>query len=203
MRLGISLLIGVCLCVGACSPDDNGDLSRLDLDVFHDNKTGGLYVVGRPSKITDGDTIVLANIIKIRMNGIDAPEHNQTRIDENGSEYPCGQHATEHLKQIIGTDRVQCRMHKYDRYGRCLMTCYKSDGTDINARMVRDGYAFVSTYNPDIYLMHETYARENNQGLWRGRMRHPHCVRHQTRTDKKTKTLCPQNKYYTGWGHGL
>lgn len=186
-----------CIVVGGCTADD--DLTRLDLDVFRDNKTGKLVFVGKPTKITDGDTIVLADFVKIRMNGMDAPESKQTCTDENGDEYNCGHAATEHLKQIIGTDKVRCKMHKYDRYGRYLMTCYKPDGTDIHAQMVHDGYAVVSTYDPETYLDAEQYAINNALGIHKGRFRHPHCFRHQKKQDWTVKNLCDYNRYYIGW----
>lgn len=107
--------------------------------------------------------------------------------------------ATRHLRNIIGSEPVKCRMHKMDRYGRYLMTCHKPDGTDIHAQMVRYGYATVSTFDPDKYLSAENDARENNRGLWRGLFRHPYCFRHQKRQDWTIRAMCDNEKYYMGW----
>lgn len=197
MRFGILSWLFICIIAGNCKADD--ELTRLDLDIFKDNKTGEMVFVGKPTKITDGDTIILANIIKIRMDGIDAPETKQKCLDDTGNEYDCGKLATEHLKQIIGDDRVYCKMHKYDRFGRYIMTCYKSDNTDIHAQMIKDGHAVVSTYGPETYLEQENYARQNGLGIWQGKIRHPHCFRHQKKQDWTVNNLCDNGKYYVGW----
>ena len=194
MRWGFLSIMCMGLCICGCS-DTN--LSRIDLQIFQDKKTGAIIFAGRPTKITDGDTIVLANSIKIRMAGIDAPESRQQCADEKGNEYACGDAATRHLMQIIGDGRVQCALHGSDRYGRYLMTCYKPDGTDIHAQMVRDGYAVVSTYDPDIYLGAENEARENKRGIWRGTFHHPHCYRHRKKQNWTVRGLCDGD--YTGW----
>jgi len=187
------------------APDDtpvdfaNVDWTRLDLAIYKNNKTRKKIFEGRPTKISDGDTIVLAEIIKIRMEGIDAPESKQTCINDKGVEYSCGKLATEHLHKIIGKGKVRCEMHSYDRYGRYLMTCYKMDGTDIHAQMIKDGYAVVSTYGPETYLAQEKYAIQNKLGFHKGKFRHPHCFRHQKKQDWTVKGLCEGNKYYPGW----
>lgn len=190
------ICMGMCIC--SCSETDT-NLSRMDLQILQDKKTGAITFIGRPTKITDGDTIVMAKSIKIRMAGIDAPESKQRCTDENGIEYACGEMATEHLRNIIGNEPVKCTMHKNDRYGRFLMTCYKPDGADIHAQMVRDGYAVVSTYEPDAYLTEENNARENKRGIWRGMFRHPHCYRHSKKQNWSVPGLCDDNKYYRGW----
>lgn len=197
MRFSILSLLFICVVAGSCKADD--ELIRLDLEIFKENKTGKLVFVGKPTKITDGDTIVLANIIKIRMDGIDAPETKQKCLDDAGKEYDCGKKATEHLKQIIGGDRLHCKLHKYDRFGRYIMTCYKSDNTNIHAQMIKDGYAVVSTYGAEKYLEQEMYARQNGLGVWKGKIRHPHCFRHQKKKDWSVKNLCDNGKYYVGW----
>lgn len=194
MRWGV--LAVICIGMAGCSePETN--LSRMDLKIFQDNKTGAIMFVGRPTKITDGDTIVLADSIKIRMFGIDAPESHQHCTDENGAKYACGEMATQHMRDIIGAGRVKCVLRTNDRYGRYIMTCYKPDGTDIHAQMVRDGYAVVSTYDPDVYLSAESDARENKRGIWRGTFWHPYCFRH--KKNQTVQNLCDDNKNYTGW----
>ena len=195
MRFCLLVLFFVSAVSAGCATA-NAKLVQLDLKVFKNTDTNELVFEGKPTKITDGDTITLAEIIKIRMNGIDAPESKQRCLDENDKEYNCGALATEHLKQIIDKDKVRCTMHKYDRYGRFIMTCRKPNGEDIHAQMVRDGYAVISTYDPELYLAEEQYARENKRGIWRGKFRHPHCFRHQKKQDWTVPNLCENNKYY-------
>ena len=199
MRFSILAVLCVGVILNGCASNASSNLSRLDFDIFRDNQTDEIFFVGRPTKIIDGDTIVLAHTIKIRMSGIDTPESKQMCNNENGDEYACGRAATEHLRQITGDGRVKCKMIKYEKYGRNLMTCYTTDDTDIQAQMVRDGYAVVSPYEPDTYRDDETNARAAKQGIWVGKFLHPHCVRHQKKQDGKFKNLCRDKKYYTGW----
>ena len=171
----------------------NANWSRLDLDIYQDNQTGQKIFQGRITKIIDGDTIVLGDAIKIRMYGIDAPESKQLCTDSHGNEYTCGRLATEHLQQIIGTGVVNCRLHGHDTYGRFLMTCFTMDGRDIHAQMVRDGYAVVSTYNPEIYRADEQYAIEHKLGIHNGTFWHPHCWRHRKKKNWTVPGLCDNN----------
>ena len=49
--------------------------------------------------------------------------------------------ATEALRARIGAGAVTCTIEGRDRYNRALSTCYTTDGTDLNAWLVRQGYA--------------------------------------------------------------
>ena len=61
-----------------------------------------------------------------------------------------------------------------DRYGRLLRYIWLADGTFVNYELVRQGYAQVSTYPPDVkyqslYLDAQRLALEEGNGLWAGR----------------------------------
>ena len=114
-------------------------------------------LVGHP-RIVDGDTIVLADE-RLRLRGIDAPERGQTcrsgvrRID-------CGRRATQELHRLVRTG-VTCDGQRVDRYGRRLVRCV-SDGHDVNAEMVRRGWAV--SYRG--HSTEEAEARGAGRGLW-------------------------------------
>ena len=55
--------------------------------------------------------------------------------------WPCGTAATEALVKLIGSKPVSCEPRGLDKYGRTLAVCFV-DGHDINAQMVRQGYAW-------------------------------------------------------------
>ena len=63
-------------------------------------------IVGK-AWVIDGDTVVISDI-HIRLEGIDAPETDQTCTDANGKSWPCGQTATRELRSFIGGGGVIC-----------------------------------------------------------------------------------------------
>jgi endonuclease YncB( thermonuclease family) len=72
-----------------------------------------------PARIIDGDTIEIHGQ-RIRLFGIDAPEHDQL-CEANGSQYRCGDQATLALtSQIGGGQTVDCVPHDVDQYGRVV-----------------------------------------------------------------------------------
>ena len=54
-----------------------------------------------------------------------------------------------------------------DRYKRYLGICYKGN-SDINAWLVKNGYAIAYTRYSKKYVLDEQYAKENKLGIWRG-----------------------------------
>lgn len=115
-------------------------------------------VAGR-ARVIDGDTIALLGQ-RIRLAGIDAPELGQ-QCGRDGSNYDCGQEARLRLAGLIGDGEVACRGNERDRYGRMLMRCV-SGGSDVNAAMVRSGWAIA--YGD--YVSQERQARSAAAGLW-------------------------------------
>jgi endonuclease YncB( thermonuclease family) len=69
-------------------------------------------IIGQAS-IIDGDTIEIHGQ-RIRLFGIDAPEHNQL-CEAAGSQYRCGQQAALALSDQIGRQTVDCVPHDVDR----------------------------------------------------------------------------------------
>jgi len=120
---------------------------------------------GKP-RIIDGDTIEIGGA-KIRLHGIDAPENNQTCKKADGSEYRCGEMATFALAEIIEPHWITCKGETVDRYKRRIAVCY-AGSYDINAEMVRRGWALAyRRYSLD-YVGMEEDARINKVGMWQG-----------------------------------
>jgi endonuclease YncB( thermonuclease family) len=168
----------------------------VDMKLLRDKNSQQLFVIGNVVRIVDGDTIYIDNMFKVRMVGIDAPERGQKCTDKKGNEYACGKASTANLEKVIGKRmRVKCEMQGWDRYGRHLFICEKSDGTDINAQMVKDGHAVVSTYPPIVYSKEEAAAREKKAGIWSGEFQHPHCYRHKKKKDWN-KAICETKEFW-------
>jgi micrococcal nuclease len=72
----------------------------------------------------------------------------------------------------IGTSvRVELDVQPRDRYGRVLAHLHLPDGTSVNHRMVRRGYAVVSVYPPNVRHVERLRAaadsaRSERVGLW-------------------------------------
>jgi Staphylococcal nuclease homologue len=95
--------------------------------------------------VIDGDTVVISDI-HIRLEGIDAPETDQTCTDANGKSWPCGQTATRELRGFIGGRELTCDKRAEDRYGRTLAVCKLPDGSDVNAWLVHQGWALATGF---------------------------------------------------------
>ncbi|MGH1351233.1 MAG: thermonuclease family protein [Methyloligellaceae bacterium] len=116
-------------------------------------------------RIIDGDTVVV-NGQSIRLEGIDAPEAGQKCNKSSHGKWACGKQAIKALKQLIGNTTVHCHTQpKRDLYNRLIGTCY-SKQVDLNAQMVKQGYAWAFVKYSRKYLSQETEARRAHKGIW-------------------------------------
>lgn len=123
----------------------------------------------RVKRIIDGDTIELSNGDTVRYIGINAPES----VDPRREAGCFGKEASEFNKHLVaGKDvRLAKDISDRDKYGRLLRYVYLEDGMLVNEMLVREGYAFVATYPPDvskkdIFRAAERMARDEDRGLW-------------------------------------
>jgi|GEM_PF-573315 len=121
-------------------------------------------ITGKP-RVIDGETIEISGE-RIHLDGIDAPEAKQ-ECTAGGTQWACGQEATFALARIIETHWVTCKGDKRDRDGRLIAVCH-AGGKDINAMMVREGWALAYRRGSLDYVDEETAARDARRGLWRG-----------------------------------
>jgi len=126
------------------------------------------------SRVIDGDTIELNTGEKLRYIGIDTPEINF------GKDPECfAIQAKEFNKKLVENKvvKIEKDVSEKDKFGRLLRYVYvENESTTsaifINDYLVRQGYAIVSTYPPDIahiedLLTAQQEARENNRGMWK------------------------------------
>ena len=141
----------------------------------------GERVSGRPV-VVDGDTLRFPQAgLRVRLEGVDAPELKQSCRDARGSEYGCGQAARSALIGRIGSSEVSCRGGGRDRYKRMIAVCLASDGTDLNGWLVRNGWALAYRRYSVRYVREEREAKAARRGMWSGRFVPPWRWRSQRR----------------------
>lgn len=128
-------------------------------------------VAGQASVI-DGDTIEIHGT-RVRLYGIDAPEHDQLCRDAHGGLYRCGQVAANALGAFIGRQTVACVEVDRDRYGRSVAVCSVGK-VDLGDWLVRSGLAVDwPRYSKGDYAPAEAEARGRHSGIWSGRFVEP------------------------------
>lgn len=121
--------------------------------------------VAGPARVIDGDTLAIGSQ-RVRLEGIDAPESAQrcNRAWLPGR-WRCGIAAARVLRRLVKGRDVVCKPVGTDLYKRMLGICYV-DGKDINAEMVRLGYAWAFTKYSKTYVAEEATARNAKRGIW-------------------------------------
>ena len=142
-------------------------------------KAKELKIIIGIAKVIDGDTILI-NEKKIRLFGIDAPEQDQKcqkiwltiSFISFSKDYFCGEISTNRLKKKINNQFISCKWKNKDRYKRFIAECFKGK-TNINAWMVRYGYAVAYRKYSKKYVAHEDIAKKGKLGLWAGTFEMP------------------------------
>ena len=125
-------------------------------------------------KVIDGDTIKIETGQTVRYIGIDTPElhHPKKKLECFGKE------ARDKNRELVEGKlvRLEKDVSETDKYWRLLRYVYvitdaSPSGIFVNDYLVREGYAYTSTFPPDVkYSDHfrilENQARENLRGLW-------------------------------------
>ncbi|KQB11443.1 endonuclease YncB(thermonuclease family) [Rhodobacter capsulatus] len=117
------------------------------------------------ARVVDGDTLAIG-AQKVRLFGIDAPEHDQLCKDAQGQDWPCGQAARDRLA-VLAAGTVRCAGGDRDRYDRLLAVC-SAGGRDLNAVLVAEGMAEAYRKYARDYIPEETQARASRRGIWAG-----------------------------------
>ncbi len=120
--------------------------------------------VSGPVFVIDGDTIDVGGT-RIRLEGIDAPEAGQTCNRRYVGWWACGTAATAALTSMVEGKSVRCEQSGLDKYGRVLGVCF-ANGRDINAQMVRQGFAWAFVRYSQAYVAEEKAARAERLGIW-------------------------------------
>lgn len=125
------------------------------------------------TKVVDGDTIQIDSGKTVRFVGIDTPE----TVDPRRPVGCFGKEASNEVKSLLTNKTIvlQKDVSETDKYGRLLRYIYLplDDGRAlfVNDYLVREGFAHVYTYPPDVkfneqFIEAEKEAREQNRGLW-------------------------------------
>jgi micrococcal nuclease len=128
-------------------------------------------LTARVTQVVDGDTIEVelqGRRERVRYIGIDTPE---TKHPNRGVE-PYGPEATEANRRLVQGQmvRLEFDVQPRDQYGRLLAYVYVGE-LMVNAELVRQGYALLSTYPPNVkhealFVRLQREAREAKRGLW-------------------------------------
>ncbi len=117
------------------------------------------------SWVRDGDTVLLVpegqrEPIKLRIQGIDAPESCQSG----------GEHARDALIALVHRRQVRVALHGQDSYGRHLGQLWLGE-QDVGAEMVRSGWAWAYSHRTGRgpYAALQRDAQKDRQGLFAAR----------------------------------
>ncbi|MNR82069.1 Thermonuclease precursor [compost metagenome] len=129
--------------------------------------TGAPALQGKVVKVSDGDTLVVQvdpnRQEKVRLVGIDTPEMAQKPWGERAKVF------TERLA-LGKVVRLETDVQPRDQYGRLLAYAYVGK-TFINYELVRQGYAMLLTYPPNVahvdeFTQAQKQARQEGKGIW-------------------------------------
>jgi len=130
----------------------------------------GFYSVAH---FVDGDTIAVnmnGQMEKVRLIGVDTPETHKP----NTPVQCYGPAAAAFTKNTIGRSPVRLVADPLstdrDRYDRLLRYVYLPDGTDLNEKLIQNGYGFYYPYFPftksEQFAAAQKSAQAGNRGLW-------------------------------------
>lgn len=124
--------------------------------------------------INDGDTVIVdinGERVSVRMVGIDTPE-----VKTKYTRQECfGREASSKTFELLFGQEVGLELDEsqgyFDKYDRLLVYIYLDD-VNINAKLIKEGFAKEYTYNNNPYRYQEEFkehqlkAKENNLGMW-------------------------------------
>jgi len=147
-----ALLIALVACGDSAEPERQADASRIP---------------ARVTRHTDGDTLWLSGIGKLRLIGVDTPE-------VYGRVECFGRDASAFVRRLLPLGarvRYSLGVDERDRYGRALAYLYTADGRFVNLLLVRRGYAQPLTIPPNDrfaarFVAAARKARARGAGLW-------------------------------------
>jgi endonuclease YncB( thermonuclease family) len=126
---------------------------------------------GAEANVTDGNTLILDGVI-YRLAGIEAPQTDQTCMDEKSAVWNCGLEARDRLREQVGKGDVRCtdrgadNIHRNARSGECFVA-----GTTIslNQWMVQQGWAVEPGRAAKTrFRADRDNANAKRLGLWKG-----------------------------------
>jgi micrococcal nuclease len=164
--LAFGLLLALALAASACA--DGGLVDRPEPPDGNGRMPGSPAYVTR---VVDGDTIIVGlsgQSVRIRLIGIDTPE----TVAPDRPVQCYGPEASRFTtSRLQGREvRLEFDVERLDRYGRTLAYVW-ADGELFNEVLVREGFATVTTYPPNVryvdrFVAAQRAAREAGRGFW-------------------------------------
>jgi micrococcal nuclease len=129
---------------------------------------------GAIDRVIDGDTVDVwqgGETVRVRLLGVDTPESVDPRKGVECFGIEAGEHLRTLLDNHIVTLEYDQSQGQIDKYGRTLAYLLLPDGTNVNKKMISDGYAYEYTYGEPYryqsdFKLAEAEARETQIGLW-------------------------------------
>jgi len=120
--------------------------------------------------IIDGDTFITTDNTHVRLLGIDAPEFDYETNNHDPGAVNARSLLIEYLSEANQIGLVFDKEPK-DAYGRILAHVFLTNGTNLQAELIKSGYAVPYTFPPnlmfaDCYYAIAQTARNNNRGVW-------------------------------------
>jgi endonuclease YncB( thermonuclease family) len=119
----------------------------------------------------NGDTVRLDRLI-FRLQGVNAPELDQTCLDDKGVPWSCGIAARDRLDQAVKSAKVDCDDQGVDPLNprRRLGLCWLMEADiSLNQRVVREGWALsFAPAGRRGFKADQDDAQDNQRGLWKG-----------------------------------
>ena len=120
------------------------------------------------SRVIDGDTIEIETGEKVRYIGVDTPE----TVSPKKPVQCFGKEASNKNTELVEGQLITMEkdVSNKDKYGRLLRYVYLDD-IMVNEYLVREGYAYASSFPPDVkfqelFRIAQRSAMEEKKGLW-------------------------------------
>jgi len=169
-RAALVGLIAAALLAGCTSASSNGATGGSSVDTRTSNPRPTSATEGtdnwRSTEIVDGDTLYVSGPLgelEVRIIGVNTPESGECFYEE----------ATDALAELVtGNDLVLVADRSdVDQFGRALRYVEATDGVDVGAELVANGFAIARRYPPDdaradTYAEFQRTAQREGRGLW-------------------------------------
>lgn len=147
--------------------------------------------------VADGDTLIV-NGVTYTLEGIEAPQTDQTCLDDKGAAWTCGLEARDRLMDHIRGRDVQCidrgldSLYRKRRVGDCRVS---GEAVTLSQWMVQEGWALNRDRSTkDRFKAERETASLNRKGLWKGCFVSPEALRRYTlSTTSLLGAACPQS----------
>lgn len=147
-------------------------IPAIQINEQNEGLSPGNYIKAYVLDVVDGDTIEVSykkETYKVRFLCIDTPESVKPGVEVQ----PFSLEAADLVEKLVYHKEVKLLFDKglMDRYGRILAYIILDDGTNLNALLIRNGYARVefvapNTRNKEYFKDIQQEAIADEKGLW-------------------------------------